>query len=77
MFKIFVIEYIKEMVKEEISTVISNLKLSMSNTKISLNTMKRFSMLTIDNKYTKNAPILQFLLKVLAGNIGVTSNLFC
>lgn len=59
------------------STVISNSKLSMSNSKISLNTMKRFSILTINNEYTRNMPSIQFILIILAGSIDVTSHFFC
>lgn len=40
------------------SAVVSNPKLSMSNFKISSDAIEGFSMLTIDNKYAKNVPIL-------------------
>ena len=46
------------MVKNEMSAIISNPKLSMSSSKISLDAMEGFSMSTIDNKYTRSVPIL-------------------
>lgn len=46
------------MVKDEMSAIISNPKLSIFSSKISPDIIERFSMLTIDNKYAKNAPIL-------------------
>ena len=64
------------MVKDEISTVISNPKLSMSSSKISLDAMEEFSMSTIDNKYAKSIPILWFILRALAGSLDVPSHSF-
>lgn len=65
------------MIKNKISAVINNLKLSIANSKISPNAIKGFSILTIDNEHAKNAPILRFLLRVLAGSIGVPSHSSC
>ena len=65
------------MVKDEMSVVISNPKLSMSSSKISPNAIKGFSMLTIDNKHTRSAPILRSILRASANNIGVSSHFFC
>lgn len=48
------------MIKDKIDTIVSNPKLSMSSSKISLDVMKEFSILTIDNIYAKNIPILHF-----------------
>ncbi len=58
------------------SAVICNLKLSISSFKISLDVIERFFILTIDNKYTKNVPILQFILRASAGSIGFPSYFF-
>ena len=65
------------MVKDEISAVISNPKLHMSNFKISLNAMKRFFILTINNKHTRNALILQSILRASISSIGVPSHFCC
>lgn len=46
------------MVKDEMSVVVNNLKLSMSSSKISLNIIEGFSILAIDNEHARNAPIL-------------------
>ena len=51
------------MVKDKISIVISNPKLSISSFKISLDAIKGFSTLSIDNKYTRSAPILRSILR--------------
>lgn len=61
------------MVKDEINAVISNSKLSMANFKISPDAIERLSILIIDNKHAKNRLILQSLLRVLAGNISISS----
>ena len=57
-FKAFTIKYVQDMVKDEINAVVSNLKLSMSSSKISLDVMKRFSMSIIDDEHARNVPIL-------------------
>lgn len=57
-FKTFIIKFIQKMIKDEINTIVSNPKFSMANFKISPKTIKRFFMLTINNKYVKNTPIL-------------------
>ena len=57
-FKSFTVEYVQDIVKDEMSTIISNPKLSISNSKISPETMETFSILTIDNKHVKNISIL-------------------
>lgn len=57
-FKAFAIECVQDIVKDEMSVVVSNPKLSMSRSKISLDAMKGFSMSTIDNKHAKSASIL-------------------
>lgn len=64
------------MVKDEMSAVISNPKLSMASSTISPDTIEGFFMLTIDNKYAKSAPIIRFLLRTSAGSIGVTNHFF-
>lgn len=46
------------MEKNKISTIINNPIYSISNFKISPDTMEDFFILTINNKYIKNAPIL-------------------
>lgn len=46
------------MVKDKMSIVVSNPKLSISSSKISLDAIKRFSMSTINNKQARNTPIL-------------------
>lgn len=46
------------MVKNEMSVIVSNSKLNIASSKISLDTIKEFSILTINNKYAKSAPIL-------------------
>lgn len=43
----------------------------MANSKFSLDALENFSMLTINNKYAKNMPILWSLLRVSVGNINV------
>ena len=48
----------------------------MSNSKISLDVIERFSILIIDNKHVKSALILQFLLRALAGSIDLPSHSF-
>ena len=48
----------------------------MSSFKINPDVKERFFLLTIDNKYAKHMPILQFLLKASAGSIGIPSY-FC
>ena len=65
------------MLKDEMSAIISNLKLNMSSSKISSDAIKGFSMLTINNKHAKNAPILQFTLRASAGIIGIPSHSSC
>ena len=57
-FKTFSVECIQDMVKHEMSTVVSNPKLSISSSKISLDIMKGFPILTIDNEHARSAPIL-------------------
>lgn len=57
-FKAFAVECVQEMVKDEMSAVVSNPKLSMASSKISPDAIEGFSMLTIDNEYAKSAPIL-------------------
>ena len=57
-FKAFSVKCIQDMVKYKISTVISNPKLSMSSSKICLDIMEGFPILTIDNKHARSAPIL-------------------
>lgn len=76
-FKVFVVECVQEIVKDEISVVVSNLKLSVSSSKISPNVIEGFSILTIDNKHIKSAPILQSLLRALAHSIDILSHSFC
>ena len=49
-FKAFIVERVQEIIKEEISVVVSNPKLSMASSQISLNIIERFFILTIDNK---------------------------
>lgn len=46
------------MVKDEMSTIVNNPKLSMTSFKITLDVIERFSILTINNKYVKNVTIL-------------------
>ena len=76
-FKVFTIEYIQDMVKNEMNAVISNPKFSTSSSKISPNAMEGFSMSIIDNKYARSMPILRFILRVLASSIGVPSHSSC
>lgn len=45
------------MIKDKINIVVSNSKLSIFGFKINLNIIKRFFILTIDNKYNKNISI--------------------
>lgn len=49
----------------------------MCSFKITYDKMEEFSILTIDSKYAKNAPILQFLFRASASNIGGPSYFFC
>lgn len=65
------------MLKNEISTVVNNLKLNISSYKINLDIMEGFSMSTIDNKYVRSASILQFILRALASSIDVLSHFHC
>lgn len=65
------------MVKKDINRVVSNPKFSIVNSKISLNIIARFLILIINNKYSKNAPILQFLLNVSTGSKGISCYFFC
>lgn len=46
------------MVKNEISDFVNNLELNISHFKICLDTIERFSILSINNKYVRNTPIL-------------------
>lgn len=64
------------MVKNEMSTIVSNIKFSMANFKISPDAIKGFSKLTIDNKHIKSALILQFFLGVSADKIVVFNHFF-
>lgn len=73
-FKIFIVEYIKEIIKNKISVIASNPKLDMSSSKISPCIIEKFSMLIIDNKHAKNVSILLFLLRTSANNISVSSH---
>ena len=72
-FKVFAVEYVQNIVKDKMNTVVSNPKLSMSSSKISSDIMEGFFILTIDNEYARNTSILQYILRVLAGSIGVSS----
>lgn len=65
------------MVKNKMSAVVSNLKVSMFSSKISPDVVEKSSILIINNKYIKSVPILQFLLRVLANNIGISSLFSC
>ena len=76
-FKVFAIEYIKKMVKNEMSAGVNNPKLCMSSFKICLNIIEELSILTIDNKHAKNMPILQSLLRTSSSSIGILSHLSC
>lgn len=58
MFKTFIVECVQEIVKDKISAVVKNPKLSISNSKISPNAIKRFFIMTINNKHAKNTLIL-------------------
>lgn len=71
-FKVFAVKYIQDMVKNKMTAVVSNSKLIISSSKISPNVIERFFILTINNKYTRSALILQFILRALAGSIGVS-----
>lgn len=64
------------MIKNKISIIVSNLKPSIASFKIYLGIIKRFSILIIDNKYIRNAFILQFLLKVSTCNISISHHFF-
>lgn len=59
------------------STIVSNPKLSMSSSKISLDIIERFFILTIDNKHARSAPILQSILRTSVNSIDVPSHSFC
>lgn len=76
-FKLFAIKCVQEIIKEEMGAIVSNSKFNITNFKISLDEIKGFLILTINNKYAKNAPILQFLLRPLANSIAVFSHSFC
>lgn len=76
LFKFFALKYIQKIKKNKIKVVISNLKFSITGLNISLNVIKKFSILTIDNKNIKTIPILSFLLIILADNIDVSSYSF-
>ena len=76
-FKEFAKKCIQDMVKDEISTIVNNPKLSISSSKISLDAMEGLSMSTINNKYTKNMPILQFILRTSPSSIGIPSHFSC
>lgn len=65
------------MLKNKINIVVRNLTLNMTSFKINLDIINKFFMLILDYKNAKNIPISQFLLKILAGNIGVPSYFFC
>ena len=58
------------------SVVVSNLKLNMSSSKISLDTIKGFFISTINNKHAKSAFILQFIFRPSAGSIDISSHFF-
>ena len=73
-FKAFVVKCVQDIVKDKMSAVISNLKLSISSSKISLDIMEGFSMSTIDNKYTRSTPNLQPILRASAGSISIPSH---
>lgn len=77
MFKAFIIKYVQDMVKDEMTAVVSNPKLSMSSHKISLNIIERFFILMIDNKHARNMPILQSILRVSAGSINILCYSYC
>lgn len=77
MFKAFTVDWVKEMVKNEISTIVSNSKLSIVSSKISPDKIEGFYILTIDNKHAKSVPIPQFSLRALVSNIGISSHFFC
>lgn len=64
------------MIKDKISAVVNNLKLSISSLKICLDAMEEFYLSTIDNEYVRNASIFQFLLKISTSSIGVISYFF-
>lgn len=72
-----IIKYIQEIVKDKISVIVNNLKLSIASFMISSDAIKRFSILTINNKYARNMPILQSLLRASTGSINVSSHFFC
>lgn len=65
------------MVKDAMSIIVNNPKLSMSSSKISLDIMEGFFILTIDNEYAKSALILQSLLKASADSIGISCYSSC
>ena len=76
-FKAFAAECVQDMVKDEMSAVISNLKLSIFSSMISPDAIEGFSILTINNEHARSAPILQSILKASAGSIGVSSYSYC
>lgn len=65
------------MVNNEIITFVSNLKLSISSCKINPNAIKRFFISIINNKHVRNILILQFIIRVLAGSIDISSHFSC
>ncbi len=65
------------MVKDEMSAVVSNPKLSIFSSKISLDIMEGFFISTIDNKYIKSALILQSILRASADSIDIPSHSCC
>lgn len=65
------------MIKDKISAIINNPKLSIASSKISPDTTKGFFMLIIDNKHVKNMLIPQFLPRILASSIEILSHSFC
>ena len=73
-FKVFTIEYVKDMVKDKISVGVSNQKLSISSSKITLITIKQFSILTINNKHIKSMPILQSIFRASANKISIPNH---
>lgn len=60
-------------IKDKRNVAINNSKFNISTFKISLYTMEKFFILIINNKYTKNALILKFLLRILLNIIDVFS----
>ena len=58
MLKALIIKFVQEIVKYEMSVVVNNLKLNISNFKNGLDVIEELSMLTINNENAKSAPIL-------------------